>query len=130
LHRRALVSVFNSTQPYCFVALDMHILVQSLQFKNSGKYCTGLSCRWALLTAWAIWFKLHLILHRVELIGGFSSRNWRIPGFYENKTQHWSLFFTKTNQCRFYYRKVLELSITWHKLSSELGRSLGLIVGF
>ena len=35
--------------------------------KNSGKYGSGLSCRWTLFTAWAFGSKLHLIFHRVEL---------------------------------------------------------------
>ena len=32
-----------------------------------GKYDSGLSCRWALFTAWAFGFKLPLIFHRVEI---------------------------------------------------------------
>jgi len=47
--------------------------------KNSWKYGLGLNRRWALFTAWAFGFKLHLIFHRVEyktrfnmLLGGFS----------------------------------------------------------
>ncbi len=28
----------------------------------------------------------------------FHGRNWRIPGFCENKTQHWAWFSNKTNQ--------------------------------
>ena len=32
-----------------------------------------------------------------------TGRNWRIPGFDENKTQHWALFSGKTNQGRFYF---------------------------
>ena len=35
--------------------------------KNSGKYGSGLSCRWTLFTAWAFGLKLHLIFYRVEL---------------------------------------------------------------
>ena len=34
--------------------------------KNSGKYGSGLSCRWTLFLAWAFGFKLHLIFERVE----------------------------------------------------------------
>ena len=55
--------------------------------KNSGKYGSGLSCRWALFPAWAFGFKLHLIFHRVEFkklvsyFVDFHGRNWRIPGF-------------------------------------------------
>ena len=46
--------------------------------KKSGKYDSGLSCCWALFTARAFGFKLHLIFNRVEfkkrfiLFGGFS----------------------------------------------------------
>ena len=36
-------------------------------------------------------------------LADFHARNWHIPGFYENKTQHWDLFSTKTNQGRFYF---------------------------
>ena len=90
--------------------LKVIFLFQSIlspRFKNSGKYGSGLSFHWALFTAWAFWFKLHFIFCRVELkkrfnilFGDFHGRNWRIPGFYENNTQHWALFSTKTNQGR------------------------------
>ena len=33
----------------------------------------------------------------------FHGWNWRIPGFDENKIQHWALFSTTTNQGRFYF---------------------------
>ena len=31
-------------------------------------------------------------------LADFHWRNWYIPAFYKNKTQHWALFSTKTNQ--------------------------------
>ena len=79
--------------------------------KNMGKYGSGLSCRWVLFKTWAFGFKRHLIFLRVEFkktglifyLSDFHGRNWRIPGFSENKTQHWALFFTKPNQGRFYF---------------------------
>ena len=43
--------------------------------------------------------KTGLMLYLVD----FHSWNWCILGFDENKTQHWALFFTKTNQGRFYF---------------------------
>ena len=36
-------------------------------------------------------------------LGDFYGWNWRIPGFDENKIQHWALFSTKTNQGPFYF---------------------------
>jgi len=56
-----------------------------------------------LFTAWAFGLKLHLIFNRVEFkkpdlifyLADFHGRNWRIPGFDENKTQYWALFSTK-----------------------------------
>ena len=50
--------------------------------------------------------KTELIFYLADL----HSRNWRIPGFYENKTQHWALFSTKTNQGRFYFHWAYEPS--------------------
>ena len=46
--------------------------------KKLGKYCSGLSCRWAFFTAWAFGFKPHLIFHRVELKTPFLYSIWRI----------------------------------------------------
>ena len=40
--------------------------IRAHDLKNSGKYGSGLSCRWALFIAWAFGFKLHLNFHRVE----------------------------------------------------------------
>ena len=37
-------------------------------------------------------------------LADFHGRNWLIPGFDENITQHWALFSTKTNQGRFYFQ--------------------------
>ena len=42
--------------------------------------------------------------------GIFHDWNWLIPGFDENKTQHWALISTKTNQGRFYFHWVQLLS--------------------
>ena len=36
-------------------------------------------------------------------LADFHGKNWRIPSFYENKTQLWALFSTKTNQGRFFF---------------------------
>ena len=40
--------------------------------KTSGKYGSGLSCRWTLFTARAFGLKMHLIFHRVELKNWFN----------------------------------------------------------
>ena len=37
-------------------------------------------------------------------LANFRDRNWCIPGFYENNSQHWALFSTKTNQGWFYFQ--------------------------
>ena len=37
-------------------------LTIACDLKNSGNYSSGLSCPWALFTAWAFGFKQHLIL--------------------------------------------------------------------
>ena len=89
------------------------IFIRVRDLKNSGKYGSGVSCRWVLFTALAFKFKLHLIFHRVEFkkpglifyLVDFHGRNWSIPVFYENKTQHWALFSTKSNQGRFYFHR-------------------------
>ena len=39
----------------------------------------------------------------ISYLADFHGRNWCIPGFCENKTQHWALFSTKPNQGRFYF---------------------------
>jgi len=44
--------------------------------------------------------KTGLIFYLVD----FHGRNWRIPGFDENKIQHSALFSTKTNQGWFYFQ--------------------------
>ena len=96
---------------YKLLCCPKPILCRAGDLKNSVKYGSGPKCRWALFTAWAFGFKLHLIFPRVELktrfnlfyLVDFHGRNWRILGFYENKTQHWALFSTKTNQGRFYF---------------------------
>ena len=47
-----------------------------------------------------------ILVHKTGLMlyfADFHGWNWCIPGFDENKTQHWALFFTKTNQGRFYF---------------------------
>ena len=64
-------------------------------------------------------------------LADFYGWNWRIPGYSENNSTL-SLFSTKTNYKGFilFGPKILQLSITWHKLSSELSRRLGLKVGF
>ena len=43
----------------------MYKYIWARDLKNSGKYGSGLSCRWALFTAWAFGFKLHLTFQRV-----------------------------------------------------------------
>ena len=47
-----------------------------------------------------------LIYVLIFFLVDFHVRNWCIPGFYENKTQHCALFSTKTNQGRFYFHWV------------------------
>ena len=97
------------------------------------KYDSGLSCRKALSTAyfpqsWVL--KTGLIFYSAD----FHGRNWRIPGFDENKTYSplkptmVGIIFIRTNSLG--RAEDLELSITLHKLSSELGRRSGLKVGF
>ena len=106
----------------CFNFPNIFLIVaQCPRFKTFRK----ISCHWALFTSWAFEFKLHLILHGVDFIkrgllfymADFHGWNWRIPfpGFDENKTQHWALFSTKTNRCRFYFY--------WAKLSKSSLRS-------
>ena len=114
----------------------------SQQFKKkSGKYGSCLICRWALsFRIQAASYCPQSWVQRTGLIfylANIHSKNWRIPGFYENKTQHWALFSNKTNQGRFYFNigpnspsRVWDLAaITWHKLSSELSL-LNLKAGF
>ena len=73
--------------------------------KNSGKYSSGLSCHWALFTTWASYFQQSWVQKTglIFCLADFHGRNWRIPGSYKNKIQHWALFSTKTNQGRFYF---------------------------
>ena len=60
----------------------------SRRFKNSKKYDSFSSCCWALFTAWASGFKLHLIFHRncdpktglILYLADFYGLNWRISG--------------------------------------------------
>ena len=52
---------------YPGIQVSRYSLNWAQDLKNSGKYGSGLSCRWTLFTAWALGFKLHLIFHRVEL---------------------------------------------------------------
>ena len=89
-----------------------HIFSLSPRFKKFGKIRLGPSCRIGpylqleLLDSSCILFsteyswvqKNGLVFYSAE----FHGWNWRIPGFDENKTQHWALFSTKTNQGRFY----------------------------
>ena len=113
--------------------------------KNSGKYGSGLSCRWALFPAWAFGFKLHLIFHRVEFkkpvfyLVDFHGKNWRIPDFYENKVQQTTLsLILHLNQQRSVLfslsltpsvePKILQLIIMWHNLQAvvRVGSKMGL----
>ena len=82
----------------------------NLKFKISEKYGSGLSCRWALFTAWAFGFKLHFIFQSwvkksglIFYLADFHGRNWCIPGFYENKTQYLALFSTKPTKVGFIF---------------------------
>ena len=96
----------------------------------------------ALFTTWAFGFKLQSYFPQslvpktglIFYLADFHGRNWRIPGFYENKTQHWALFSTKPNQGRFYHhwalllkwsRKSCSCQSSWNKLSSEFGLKVG-----
>ena len=47
-------------------------------------------------------------------LADFHGRNRLIPSFYENKTQHWALFSTKTNHSWFYFQ--------WANLLKSSGR--------
>ena len=106
--------------------------------EDSGQYDSGLSWSWALFTAWAFGFKLHQILHRCWVqktglvFGGFSWLELVHSGIEETqKSQHWALFFIKTNQGRFYFHwaKLRKWSLKWQNLSLELGLRLGLKLG-
>ena len=70
---------------------------QSLRFKKFGKIRLG-----ANLPLGFIYDLSFRILFSIYL-ADFHGRNWHILGFYDNKTQHWALFSTKTNQGRFYF---------------------------
>ena len=56
----------TSTRFSCVSFFYLVAMTRDRDFKNSGKYGSGLSCRWILFTAWSFVFKLHLISHRVE----------------------------------------------------------------
>ena len=45
----------------------------------------------------------------------FYGWNWRIPGFDENKIQHWALFSTETNQGPFYFHWAYNLEFAQTK---------------
>ena len=47
------------------------------------------------------------------LLADFHGRNWRIPGFYENKTQDWALFSNKTNQGQVGFIFIGPNSLSW-----------------
>ena len=53
------------------------IFIRVRDLKNSGKYGSGVSCRWVLFTALAFKFKLHLIFHRVEFNIIFKVFSWK-----------------------------------------------------
>ena len=72
-------------------------------------------------------------------LAGFRSRIWRIPGFYENKTQYWALFSTKPTKVGFIFiepnslSRAEDLAAVSHVTQEQadlLGRRLGLKVGF
>ena len=91
--------------------------ILSRRFKNSGKYVIRSKLSLGLIYGLSFWFqasyfrqswvqKTGLLFYLVD----FHGRNWRIPGFYENNTQHRALLSTKTNQGRFYFYRALILS--------------------
>ena len=62
------------------------------------------------------------LVHKTGLmlyLADFHSWNWRIPGFDENKTQHRALFFTKSNQGRFYFHMALLLKSSLRSRSCQ-----------
>ena len=70
--------IFASWKILYLSSLSHNYLPRAGDQKKSGKYGSGLSCHWALFTALAFEFKLHLIFNRVEfknrfniLFGGF-----------------------------------------------------------
>ena len=51
--------------PWTLMLMDLYSVTRAGDLKKSIKYDSGLSCRWALFTARAFGFKLHLIFNRV-----------------------------------------------------------------
>ena len=120
--------------------------IQSLRFKKIRKIWLGSKLLLGLIYCLSFWIqnasyfpqswvqKNSLIFYLAD----FHGRNWCIPSFYENKTQHMNLIL-HWNQPRsvlfslgltpWVEPKILQLSITWHKLSSELGQRLGIKSG-
>ena len=48
------------------ICVLLAVNLKNLKKSHKIKYDARLRCRWALITAWAFEFKLHLIFHRVE----------------------------------------------------------------
>jgi len=118
-----------------WIKLNSFNLPRSRDLKNSGKYGSGLSRRWALFTAWAFGFKRHLILHRVQfkirfniLFGGFHGRNRHIESYSPLKPTKVSFIFIGPNSLS----RAEDLAAVNHvtQVVVELGRRLGLKVGF
>ena len=68
---------------YCTIHTGFHTMMRLerhlyCDLKNSKKYGSGLSCRWALFAASAFGFKMHLIFHRAEFKKPIKYSIWRI----------------------------------------------------
>ena len=86
-------------------ASKLRLLFQSPRFKKIGKirpYLRQLSFRIQAVSYFTqSWVKKNGLIFYLEDFHGRNCR--RIPGFDENKTQHYALFSTKINQGRFYF---------------------------
>ena len=96
--------------------------------KNSRKYGSGLSCRWALFTAWAFkiqaasyfpqsWVQKNSLIFYLAKFLVFMRTRFNIDPYSPLKPTKVSFIFTES--------KIFQLSITWRTLSSELGLKVG-----
>ena len=91
------------------------LLLRSPRFSRFSNIRPGVSCRWAQFTVLAFGFKLNLISHRVDFTK---------PGliFIEPNTKLRKSIAAVNHVAQDVYRVV---SITWHKMYSELCQSRG-----
>jgi len=61
--KRYVLLTKDECEPPCKDGLHCN-LTTARDLKNSGKYGSGISCRWALFMAWAFGVKLHLIFQK------------------------------------------------------------------